>query len=109
MLTKTKLTKEQLEEFFKDAFNMCEIDSLVLSAIKALCLHGLSVLPRPIEEAPKDGSAMLLRVGNKWVMGYFFMVQLGYWLEKGGVSISPTHFIPLSAFVAPVATASEKK
>ena len=126
MTTETTLTKEQLEEFFAGISEAAyeKFGYGINTAVHNLALHGLSVLPRPIEEAPKDGEVIMGLVGdlkcqtafwnNRWCICApntkaedFWGVEP--WADLGPLPFDPTHFIPLSALAAPLTTASEKK
>ena len=104
----TQITKEQIKYFFSKArreFGDC-------NDIKALALRGLATMPRPIEEAPKDGSYILAFGGEHGseLSGHEYEVThkgptivswngRDTWWEPGELCdyVWPTHFIPLSA------------
>lgn len=71
-----------------------------LTRLCDLALRGLATRKRPIEEAPKDGSpVLLLRGGHGWKQGYWSTV-FDCWFIQGIGFISggpPTHFIPLKS------------
>jgi hypothetical protein len=77
-----------------------------------LALVGLAVQPRPISEAPKDGTVLILVWGDERVMGGWhegsndWCVSLPPpdelndgatpWVAADNRTFNPTHFIPLS-------------
>ena len=71
-----------------------------LDALCEMALGYLAMQPRPIAEAPKDGTWILGRwpTQTRWT---FVIIQWMYegWHDQDGAmcSILPTHFIPLSA------------
>jgi len=90
-------------------------DQDIPARILALARRGAAVKWRPIEEAPKDGSVIMLRHGD-------YMTQGGWWKNEWMVSVppsaeglmncdtwaslcqcpfTPTLFIPLSALGEP--------
>ena len=86
----------------------CKIDREFLAAICTLAKRGLATMPRPIAEAPRDGTDILVyypsRLGaEKWSVRSW---QRGDWgsVTEGWADCfmqikteQPTHFIPLSA------------
>ena len=104
------MTEEQVEAWRK-AFspnvttNIAEINA-VKSEIDKLCdlaLRGLRTMPRPIEEAPKEGVEHCLvkggSRGEQWRY-YNFLDMPFYRVEAANgtpILAAPTHFIPLKA------------
>lgn len=84
-----------------------------LKEIARLALVGLAVQPRPIEEAPKDGTRILALWGGEWVITYWVHDRFGYngWQIPSGMVVKandrsawqPTHFIPLTSLPEPKA------
>lgn len=103
----TTLTREQIEWFFDNCRTTPE-----MLAVKALALRGLDTEPRPIEEAPKDGTKILAWWGGRWLITYWVSKSaLPGWKYPAMEPIKvydkstwkPTHFIPLSALPEPKA------
>jgi hypothetical protein len=80
--------------------------------VRSLALRGLATMPRPIEEAPRDGTVILLITGElvtqgAWHEGVWVVSVPPYsaedfhnlmpWLSAGPLRFEPTHFAPLSA------------
>ena len=54
--------------------------------------------PRPISEAPKDGSMVLIRLPDyypQWTIGVFDPRKRWVDLCLAGATVEPTHFLPL--------------
>ena len=105
----TTLTREQIEWFFDNCRTTPE-----MLAVKALALRGLDTVPRPIEEAPKDGSVIYAFhrsakrfVPCRWEIQLYHKVPRPFWSFIDGFwefysrNSQPTHFIPLSALPEP--------
>lgn len=96
---------------FVRTFEVPPIHKEAAAAIEALQAKLAAVKPRPIEEAPKDGTQLLLMkiVGHPDHPTALWWVCKGHWSDKwsnwnDGIEPSglagPTHFIPLSALSA---------
>lgn len=79
------------------------------AAIRDLTAKLEAVKPRPIEEAPKDGSTVLASWDGRWVETYWVKRdKFEGWQRPSGMVVKayapdtwkPTHFIPLSALTA---------
>ena len=103
------ITKEQIEEWIESVSNGDSDDVIAhgdfnLSEILHLALAGLAVQRRPIDEAPRDGSAILLQdeftnVGTvcKWSHNEWIVV----WDHEPYNISGKAWFIPLSALGKP--------
>ena len=106
------LTKERIEEIREQQFDdngECSPDDEQLQLCD-LALIGLAVQPRPIKEAPKDGSRILAWWDDKWRIIYWKEDQgprryghFANWLPEATVAanLKPGPFIPLSALPKP--------
>ncbi len=83
-----------------DGHNYITYKTDVVSALCDMALGYLDVMPRPIEEAPKDGTFFYgwHRVWNCWIAVKLYENS---WIEKTLCTQWPydafTHFIPLSS------------
>lgn len=123
----TTLTREQIEETRNILLDRmvpewCVDDEHAafwrnrVKAAFALALRGLDTVPRPIEEAPKDGSVIYAFhrsakrfVPCRWEIQLYHNVPRPFWSFIDGFwefysrDSQPTHFIPLSALPEPKA------
>ena len=113
----TEITKEQIANVFDFLCYSSEridhdtpehfqnIDKQLIDEIHAIARRGLETQRKPIEQAPKDGSLVLL------FLKYDKEIAAAVWKEKdgggwwqtlgGGELYDPTHFIPLSTIGEP--------
>ena len=113
------ITKEQIVDVMKFARMAMQTDQVAvarLEEVERLAIAGLAVQPRPIEEAPRDGSWFLALEETE-----FDVIGFSHWwagtarfeypndghpelMRASGYDagpISPAHFIPLSALGKP--------
>jgi hypothetical protein len=99
------LTEEDIE-YFRGVLKQKVRNTAAIDKICDLALRGLATMPRPIEEAPKDGTSIILIDGRGATQGFWIPEieessdQPPYaagWLSTLGDDMDPTHFIPLSA------------
>lgn len=112
-MDKLTLTREQvlaMAEYAKRDIHEGKHFSVHPDAQLALCdlaLQALSMTPRPIEEAPKDGQWILAFFGKHWCVVRWENGQIiGYWEDRTGAAPEvsfgrPTHFIPLTSLPTP--------
>jgi hypothetical protein len=102
------LTREDIEARVKNAKSngAATIGSAELIELCTLALSALEMQPRPIADAPKDGSSMILIDGKGAAQG-FWMEEVdsdhdtpGFpacWSNMSGDVMEPSRFIPLSS------------
>ena len=103
-MTMTDLTREQIDDILMHGWQALpgkELEAYEkLTALCNMALGYLNVMPRPIEEAPKDGTFFYgwHRVWNCWIAVKKYENS---WIEKTLCTQWPydafTHFIPLSS------------
>mgnify|MGYP000892861350 CR=1 FL=1 len=106
-----KITREGIEQL-QDLF-AAELEFVgreVHNKIEALCtlaLQAEAMQPRPIEEAPKDGTKFLAfqKTSEGWEH-YDCWWHIGpkdeqYWMDVSDSEPEPTHFIPLTSLPEP--------
>lgn len=92
-------TKERIENWRAFLSDVEPEDGPELNAISDLALLAVALKPRPIEEAPDKGGAVLIwpiKVG-RWTFAANFDE---YHFQGGWKRVEISHFIPLSALSA---------
>lgn len=102
------MTEEELNRFEEMSLDVGRCIGMAHNAILSLirlARVGLAVTPRPISEAPRDGTYVYAwhHVHNAWIA--VRPISIGWWSEKTYTTRWPeeafTHFIPLSALPKP--------
>ena len=107
------LTREKIAEIrdrnIRTSIGSIPVNKDDLSALLALAEQALDIQPRPIAEAKRDGTPVLLKLPvtgkDCWQTGRFVNGVWAISLDKGVLHYfdadRPTHFIPLSGIPIP--------
>ena len=101
------MTSETDAEFLEKLWDHCEgqwdcMTTAEVTRLFALARRGAAVQWRPIKEAPKDGSRILLRIGNLVGSGRFGHPHAwgitdndGFYCDGADLPSGATHWMPL--------------
>jgi len=95
------------EQFEVDAAFIAAANPVVLKALCTLALQALAMQPRPIEEAPKDGTRFLAfqKTSEGWehydCWWHHGPKDEQYWMDASDSEPEPSHFIPLTSLPEP--------
>ena len=93
------LTREQVEAIKKHCANngAIEVGSKQMMELCDMALGYLAMQPRPIEEAPTNGTWILGQWPHRWQFAIIQWAHDGWYTQNGFMChIKPTHFSPLA-------------